>query len=157
MRQIKKISFLQILFILMVASLYCLIPKDFVYAENTGQNNIESFLQNDISMIDDSKAESKEWKFLNQKAVDLYHHGKYDEALKWAEKVYEYANQHFGEKHSNTLTSMNNLAELYRFQGRYDEAEPLYEKALQLREDVLGEKHPDTLNSLLNYSILLIN
>lgn len=37
-----------------------------------------------------------------------------------------------GEEHPNTLTSINNLAELYGSQGRYSEAEPLYVRALEV-------------------------
>ncbi|MCP4347069.1 MAG: CHAT domain-containing protein, partial [Desulfobacterales bacterium] len=55
-----------------------------------------------------------------------------------------------GKEHPDTLTSMNNLAGLYKSQGRYGEAEPLYKAALQLRENVLGKEHPDTLTSMNN-------
>ena len=59
-----------------------------------------------------------------------------------------------GERHPDTLTSLNNLAVLYESQGRYGEAEPLFEQALQLRREVLGERHPDTLTSLNNLAAL---
>ena len=35
-----------------------------------------------------------------------------------------------GEEHPYTLSSVNNLAELYQAQGRYAEAESLYKRAL---------------------------
>ena len=59
-----------------------------------------------------------------------------------------------GEKHPDTLTSMNNLANVYKFQGRYDKVEPLYVKTLALRKEVFGEKHHDTLNSMNNLADL---
>ena len=55
-----------------------------------------------------------------------------------------------GERHPDTITSLNNLAGVYDRQGRYAEAEPLYPQALQLRREVLGERHPDTISSLNN-------
>ena len=55
---------------------------------------------------------------------------------------------------SQTLNSVNNLAELYRDQGRYGKAEPLYERALEARERVLGKEHPQTLISVNNLALL---
>ncbi|MBA3974869.1 MAG: hypothetical protein C0504_11705 [Candidatus Solibacter sp.] len=55
-----------------------------------------------------------------------------------------------GPEHPDTLTSVNNLAGLFRSQGRYGEAEPLYVRALAARERVLGPEHPDTLTSVNN-------
>jgi tetratricopeptide (TPR) repeat protein len=43
------------------------------------------------------------------------------------------------------LTSLNNLANLYKSQGKYEVAEPLYQQALKICEQVLGENHPNTL------------
>ena len=101
--------------------------------------------------------DKNEWERLNQKVVESYRQGRYEEGLNWALQAYIYAKKHLGEKHPDTLGSMNNLAFLYQAQGRYGEAEPLYKKAYQLRQEVLGEKHPDTLTSHLNYAVCLIN
>jgi tetratricopeptide (TPR) repeat protein len=60
----------------------------------------------------------------------------------------------FGPAHPDTLSSLNNLAALYRAEGRYDEAEPLYREALERRRAVLGPIHPDTLTSLNNLAFL---
>ncbi len=62
-----------------------------------------------------------------------------------------------GERHSDTLASMNRLAILYDSQGRYAEAEPLLLNALSLRREVLGERHPDTLASMSNLAGLYQN
>ena len=59
-----------------------------------------------------------------------------------------------GKEHPDTLTSVNNLADLYQAQGRYGEAEPLYKRALEARERVLGKEHPDTLASVNNLAAL---
>ncbi|APZ54423.1 Tetratricopeptide repeat-containing protein [Salipiger abyssi] len=62
-----------------------------------------------------------------------------------------------GPEHPDTLTSVNNLAVLYRSTGRYGEAEPLYRRALEARERVLGPEHPDTLRSVNNLAALYEN
>jgi CHAT domain-containing protein len=110
-----------------------------------------------LSGAQQSSPERDEWKSLSQKVVEAYHKGHYGESFKWALKAYEYAENKFGPKDPDTLTSLNNLAALYQAQGRYGEAEPLYKKALNLRKEVLGQKHPDTLTSTLNYAGCLIN
>jgi hypothetical protein len=48
----------------------------------------------------------------------------YQEALQVRREV-------LGPRHPGTLTSLDNLAALYRDQGRYGEAEPLHQEALQ--------------------------
>ncbi len=50
-----------------------------------------------------------------------------------------------GNNHPQTLTAMNQLANLYWSQDRYPEAEPLYLEVIEGRRRVLGEEHPDTL------------
>eukprot|EP00808_Paulinella_micropora_P006814 g49116.t1 len=60
-----------------------------------------------------------------------------------------------GPSHPDTLSSVNNLAELLRTQSKYAEAEPLYRRALEGREQQLGAMHPDTLASVNNLALLL--
>ncbi|KAK3937089.1 hypothetical protein QBC46DRAFT_417131 [Diplogelasinospora grovesii] len=55
-----------------------------------------------------------------------------------------------GEEHPSTLTSMANLAAVYRDQGRWEEAELLGVQVVETRKRVLGEEHPDTLTSMAN-------
>ena len=51
----------------------------------------------------------------------------------------------FGDSHSNTIKTMNNLAITYEHQGKHRDAEVLYKQCLDKRKIVLGENHPDTL------------
>jgi len=53
-----------------------------------------------------------------------------------------------GAEHPDTATSLNNLAELYRYQGKYEQAEPLYLRALSIFEQRLGAEHPYTAEVL---------
>jgi tetratricopeptide (TPR) repeat protein len=48
------------------------------------------------------------------------------------------------------VSSLNNLAFLFRAQGDLAGARPLYERALAIREKGLGPDHPDTAQSLNN-------
>lgn len=52
-----------------------------------------------------------------------------------------------------TLSTINNLAELYRDEGRYASAEPLFTKLLEGRSRVLGQENPDTLISVNNLGL----
>jgi len=45
-------------------------------------------------------------------------------------------------------SSLNDLANLYRFMGQYSQAEPLYQRALKIREAKLGPDHTDVASSL---------
>jgi putative hemolysin len=65
-------------------------------------------------------------------------------------RVIETSLRVLGEEHSDTLTSMANLASTYWNQGRWKEAEELQAKATETCKRVLGEEHPSTLTSMAN-------
>ena len=85
--------------------------------------------------------------FINRKIFQLYGQGKYAEAAALAREALSLAEQVLGKEHPHTLTSVDNLAQLYQAEGRLAEAEPLYKRALEGREQVLGKEHPDTLKA----------
>lgn len=62
---------------------------------------------------------------------------------------------HFGSRHPDLTSSLNNLATLYTEQGRYVEAEPLFKRALVIGETELGLEHPNVASILENYATLL--
>ncbi|UKZ77376.1 hypothetical protein TrVFT333_005096 [Trichoderma virens FT-333] len=78
----------------------------------------------------------------------------YEKQRRWmeAEKlevgVMEVLREFLGDKHSDTLSSMRNLASIYNRQGRYREAEALTAHVIGLLMEMLGDDHPDTLLSL---------
>jgi hypothetical protein len=55
-----------------------------------------------------------------------------------------------GNKHPDTLISMDNLASTYRNQGRWKEAEELEVQVMETFERVLGNELPSTLTSIAN-------
>jgi hypothetical protein len=80
----------------------------------------------------------------------------YSERGRWTEaevlqvQVMETRKQVLGEKHPDTLSSMENLASTYWNQGHWKEAEVLQVQVMETTKQVLGEKHPDTLTSMGN-------
>jgi len=86
--------------------------------------------------------------------LQYYQQGLFKEALPLAEKAYHIRKENLGEKHLDTLTSLNNLAMIYQNLGRLSEALPLSEKNYRLSKEVLGEKHPSTLLRLNNLASL---
>ena len=60
-----------------------------------------------------------------------------------------------GERHEDTLDSLNDLATNLHLMGDHAEAEPLFKSAFELRREVLGERHADTLTSLNNLAASL--
>jgi CHAT domain-containing protein/Tfp pilus assembly protein PilF len=91
---------------------------------------------------------------LNNKGIELYNAGKYEEALPYAKQVLEIIEKTLGKNHPSTAQSLNNLALLYYETGRYSEAEPLLKRALEIKEKALGKEHPDTAISLNSLALL---
>ena len=60
-----------------------------------------------------------------------------------------------GNRHPDTLTSINNLGELLHAKGNLAAAESLLREALEARRETLGNRHPSTLKSISNLSALL--
>ena len=81
--------------------------------------------------------------------------GKYKAAEPHYQKVLEYAEAHYGQKHQRVATALNNLASNLNAQGQHDAAELLYRQALYMRRDLLGERHPDVATSLNNLAFNL--
>jgi tetratricopeptide (TPR) repeat protein len=83
---------------------------------------------------------------------DRGHYEQAEPLLQQALTTYERV---LGPEHPDTLSTVNNLAILYRRQGKYEQAEPLYQRALTTKERVLGPEHPDTVRTRENYTNFL--
>ena len=55
-----------------------------------------------------------------------------------------------GPDHTSTLSTVNNLGNLYADQGKLAEAEKMYIRALQGKEEALGPDHTSTLDTVNN-------
>jgi tetratricopeptide (TPR) repeat protein len=58
-----------------------------------------------------------------------------------------------GPEHPDTLTSMDNLANIYEDEGKYTQAETLHSQTLEIKRRVLGPEHPSTLESMMNLAL----
>jgi tetratricopeptide (TPR) repeat protein len=93
------------------------------------------------------------WKVSRCLRVD----GRYDEAVIGFEQIVTEEKKSLGEKHPDTLTSMNDLAMTYSDQGRWKEAEELQVQVMETGKRVLGADHPDTLANMNNLALTYSN
>ncbi|KAH6880031.1 caspase domain-containing protein [Thelonectria olida] len=104
--------------------------------------------------VDDDEAKSR---LLFNIGVCLYLLGKYQQAEKAHRAGLQLRQKAMGAEHTDTLSSMNSLANVLQRQGRYWQAEEMHQQTLELRQKVLGQQHPDTLASMNNLALLFIN
>ena len=95
-------------------------------------------------------AQAQKWQQLNGGVLDAINAGDYLKGGDLAKTALAFARRTFGDQDRRTLTSMLNLATLYRLQGRYGEAESLLREEVQTSRKVLGPRDPDTLISINN-------
>ena len=91
---------------------------------------------------------------LYEQFLELYHAGKYKEALPVAEEYVNLAREQYGENHFEYAIALNNLAEIYRTQSRLDDAKKLFEQALQIEEVTLGPDHENVAVRVYNLARL---
>ena len=81
--------------------------------------------------------------------------GQYWEAEPFHKSILAISERVLGPEHPSTLSSLNNLANLYKNLGQYEQAESLYQRALTTYEHVLGTDHPNTITVRENYANFL--
>jgi serine/threonine protein kinase len=74
--------------------------------------------------------------------------GLFPEAQTQVGRALELRRRVLGERHIDTLITMHELAEIYRYKEEYAKAEPLFLRTLELQRSVLGEKHRETLDTM---------
>jgi eukaryotic-like serine/threonine-protein kinase len=85
-----------------------------------------------------------------QAALGQTYHGLglYREAIPLRERVRDFCLTNYGPEHTNTLSTMRDLALSYHDAGRRDEALKLREELLALCRKVNGPEHPATLHAM---------
>jgi len=86
--------------------------------------------------------------------IYLAERGQYPEAESLLGLALSIHVQHLGVEHLRTVSTLNDLANLYFNQGDYSLAEPLYQRAIAIHEKQLGAEHPDTVMCLHNLATL---
>ncbi|KAK2016325.1 hypothetical protein LZ32DRAFT_645162 [Colletotrichum eremochloae] len=98
----------------------------------------------DIQVVEASK------RILGEQHPDSLICHRWEEAERLEVQVMEARKRILGEQHPHTITSMDNLASIYRTQNRWKEAEGLETKIVELSRRIFGEKDADTLTSMSN-------
>lgn len=120
---------------------YIEIPK------NGSVLNCQKFIPFAKNMIEKLNMEKdiNQVSFISDIAHLQYCLAEYKDAEKLYEKILQIRKKNLGEKHPDTATSYDNLANVYVRQGEYQKAVNLYEKSLQISKRTLGEQHLDTI------------
>ncbi|KHD05686.1 hypothetical protein PN36_18275 [Candidatus Thiomargarita nelsonii] len=88
-------------------------------------------------------------KTYNSQAVQYYQQGEFKKALQLAEKALKITTEILGEKHPDSITSLNNLGIFHVKVGKFDEALQLFEKGYHISKEVFGKKHSQTLTNMM--------
>jgi tetratricopeptide (TPR) repeat protein len=91
---------------------------------------------------------------LNRAVGQLYHQGRYQEAVALATHARDSARRHHGQDHLYYADTLNNLAVVYRDMGDHAAALPLFRQALEIYRTRLSENHPDYYVCLENLAVL---
>lgn len=91
---------------------------------------------------------------LNSQVVALYVQAKYPLALEAGLHSYELARAHLADTHPALISSVNNLAGVYRELEEYEKAEEFYLRGLELRRAAHGDAHREIASSLNNLASL---
>jgi tetratricopeptide (TPR) repeat protein len=95
--------------------------------------------------------ESAGWLWLlHQVALYLRSRGQYRQALALYERALVGRKRVLGDHHPDTLTSLNDLADIRRSLGDFQGARQVFEQTSAARRRVLGDNHPETLWSMNN-------
>ncbi|BCG62921.1 MAG: hypothetical protein methR_P0592 [Methyloprofundus sp.] len=105
-------------------------------------------------MENDVQTQLAQFAQFDSKFNDLYQQGHFEEAIPYAKEICVLCEQYHGANDINTLTSIENLASLYRNLLNYDQAELLYKQTLNIRQETLGMEHLDTAYSLNKLGLL---
>ena len=104
-----------------------------------------------IAQVDELLTEANH---LNDKCIEFYNAGKYNEAIESCQRSLAIAEKVLGSEPPDVAAVLNNLAETYRLKGEYAKAEPHYLRSLMIREKALGSEHSGVAISLSNLSRL---
>jgi serine/threonine protein kinase len=85
---------------------------------------------------------------LNAIGLSYFNLGLYTKSVALHERAFKVSEQTLGNDHRDTLTSLENLGNAYRFDGQFAAATPVLEQVLKLRKTQFGPQHPGTLTAM---------
>jgi tetratricopeptide (TPR) repeat protein len=98
--------------------------------------------------------EAVTYEIANDLGIKLDDEGKYEAAKVFYLAALEGRRRVLGDKHKDTLATMNNMGALLKnMEDDYEGALDYYQQALRVQEKVLGKTHPDTLTTIMNMAI----
>lgn len=71
------------------------------------------------------------------------------------ERVVDLRKRSLGPEHTDTLTSMDELAVLYTYQSKYAAAETLLKQVVETRQRLFGNEHKDTLAAMSDLALAI--
>jgi len=110
-----------------------------------------------LGITGDLTVSTEEIEQLHLKVLRLFAEGKFDQAVQYALRARDLSLILFGEDKPHYVTSLNNLAILYKAKGLFRQARPLFEEALEIRSRLLEEDNPLIAISLGNLAGLFIS
>jgi tetratricopeptide (TPR) repeat protein/CHAT domain-containing protein len=95
------------------------------------------------------------WEYMTQIAIQIYHQGKYTEAIKYAEQALDLAKNIWIDDNPCVATSLDNLGLFLHKQGRLKEAELHHRNALAIYQRLCIGDHRGLATNLNNLGYLL--
>lgn len=120
----------------------------------------QQYLPHSLLVLEESDIQKQQEKYVELRenvGACLYRDGRYNDAEELQVQVVETRKQVLGPEHPSSLTSMANLASIYRKQGRWKKAEELGVQVIETCKQVPGPEHPDTLTSMANLALTYWN
>jgi serine/threonine protein kinase len=119
-----------------------------------GERLDQATAQLEGEVIGDSLAVARMQMTLGESQLGLAYPQK---AIRLLDKARATFTAQLGPDHPDTLQSINDLADAYRYAGNYDLALRLFEETLERRKTRLGPDHPDTTQSMHNLALGYLN
>ena len=98
-----------------------------------------------------TKKDDEKWEDINREVARLTKEKKVNEALNFAQELFDYTKKYYGKKHKKTIVALNNLGIINILRKDFDEAEAYLLLALQLSEKMSGKHTEQT--SMINMNL----
>ncbi|MER5618490.1 FxSxx-COOH system tetratricopeptide repeat protein [Streptomyces sp. NPDC002215] len=112
-----------------------------------GWRNLRPHIEAFVELVPDDEDTADIATILHETSRFLLDQGHVPQAARYCERALAARERALGGDDPDTLSSRNQLGNIYRAAGDLGRAIPLYERTVADRERVLGDDHPDTLST----------